>query len=92
MFEENQIFKFDVFDVDDLKLPPSQLDLRKQDYIGSVETALAVIAASPSKAKSYKLMNRSKPNNDWGVITVQVEELSNQNADVTFDLCVDRIY
>lgn len=38
--------------------------------------------------KSYRLINNSDRKKQWGTITIQVEELSNQNADVTLEFAI----
>ena len=72
-FEQRQMLKFAVYDVDS-----SSFNLSDHDFLGHVEVSLAEIVAAQSKGFSRNL------NGKGGAIQILSEEVSNNKDEVTF--------
>lgn len=84
-FEEIQLIKFAVYDVDTSfhSSDSKDLDLRKQDFLGEVETQVALIVKNSGYWQG-KLIRKS--GNARGNITVHTEEVANANGVVCMNL------
>jgi Ca2+-dependent lipid-binding protein len=85
-FEDVQKLRFDIYDVDSSfkTSDPRNIDIKKQDTLGSSEALLGDILRQPGSTWTGTLSEKGKTVR--GNITVQAEQLANSNVDIWMKL------
>eukprot|EP00249_Psilotum_nudum_P013506 c24369_g1_i2 orf=775-2379(+) len=82
-FEEVQALLFQVYDVDTKfgNIPPKNIPIQQQQFLGQLECALSEIVTAPNRTLTRSLQDRKNPTGgtlqmqELGVLTIKAEEM-----------------
>lgn len=80
-FEKSQWLKFEFFDIDDGD--------EEDDFIGSLEVKVSQLMMSENLKFKGILKRKDHPNDDRGILIVQLESMRNSNMTIHFQLAAD---